>query len=83
MSGPEERVVPVHQLPYIPFTLHQMADAQEVVSNGAHPSGDSAVDASPTNKRYGKSLSSLTRKFVALLKNSNAGVLDLKEVSTF
>lgn len=33
------------------------------------------------NVRYGKSLSSLTRKFVALLQSSYAGVLDLKEVN--
>lgn len=55
--------------------------------NGAprmNMNGDPALEAvvSPNNKRYGKSLNSLTRKFVALLKNSNAGVLDLNEVSS-
>lgn len=43
-------------------------------------SEESPAGAGPPNVRYGKSLSSLTRKFVALLQGSQAGVLDLKEV---
>lgn len=46
------------------------------------PSSEESPGNLPHNVRYGKSLSSLTRKFVALLQSSYAGVLDLKEVNS-
>lgn len=64
-----------------------MATTKELAAMGHTPDElpDPSLEESPGNLphniRYGKSLSSLTRKFVALLQSSFAGVLDLKEVN--
>lgn len=68
-----------------PFLITD-CDDDDSGSNAAAVTSSSSTAGTPTKKRFGysrqeKSLGTLTRRFMSLLRQSKTGVMDLKHVS--
>jgi Tfp pilus assembly protein PilW len=70
-----------------PFLITDCED-DDSGSNTAAITSSSSTGGTPTKRRFGysrqeKSLGTLTRRFMSLLRQSKTGVMDLKHVSLF
>ncbi len=70
-----------------PFLITDCED-DDSKSNTAVITSSSSTGGTPTKRRFGysrqeKSLGTLTRRFMSLLRQSKTGVMDLKHVSLF
>jgi hypothetical protein len=70
-----------------PFLITDCED-DDSGSNAAVVTSSSSTGGTPTKRRFGysrqeKSLGTLTRRFMSLLRQSKTGVMDLKQVSLF